>query len=162
MMRTFLGSFLLLLALASGAGGAPAVSSAPISIKSNELHADNDKKTAVFEGKVVARQADLTLYADRLVITYASQGGDLNRVEAFGNVRIVQGKRQAFGAHATYENKSGKIVLDGNPRVLQGDDEVTGEVITYYVDEQRSVVTGGGSSRVNAVIHPGSKDGLQR
>jgi lipopolysaccharide export system protein LptA len=34
---------------------------------------------------------------------------------------------------------------------------VTGKVITYFVDDDRSVVTGGGDSRVEATIHPKPK-----
>ena len=107
---------------------------------------------------MVARQGDLTLYADRLVISYSADGHDLARVEAFGNVRILQGARQASGAHAVYEPKEARILLDGSPRVLQGGDVITGKLITYYANEQRSVVTGGPNERVEAVIIPGGRD----
>jgi lipopolysaccharide export system protein LptA len=39
---------------------------------------------------------------------------------------------------------------------------VTGKVIVYYVNEQRSVVTGGATQRVEAVIHPGGEDGAKK
>ena len=81
----------------------------------------------------------------------------MEKVEAFGTVRITQGNRQAQAAHAFYDNKAGKIILDGTPKVFQGDDVVTGKLITYYVNEERSVVTGGPDERVNAVIHPREK-----
>jgi len=159
MIRSFLAVAVLLIAWTGLAGAAPAASKEPLKIKSNELSADNDKHTATFEGKVVARQGDMTLYADKLVISYGGGGRDLSRVEAFGNVRIQQGTRQAFGSHAIYDNKGAKIILDGSPRVQQGEDVITGKEITYYVDEQRSVVTGGPAERVEAVIHPRGKDG---
>ena len=156
-MRHFL-SVCLLLILASAALAEPAANRGPLKIKSDTLRADNDKKTATFEGKVVARQGDMTLYADRLVISYSGAGQELSRVEAFGNVRILQGNRQASGAHAIYDPKVARIYLDGSPKVVQGEDVITGKVITYYVNEQRSVVTGGPNQRVEAVIHPGGKD----
>ena len=158
MMRKHFLTCLLLLALAPAALAAPVANRAPLKIKSDALHADNEKKTATFEGKVVARQGDLTLYADRLVISYAGDGRELSRVEAFGNVRVLQGSRQASGAHAVYEPKGARILLDGSPRVVQGGDVITGKLITYFVNEQRSVVTGGPNERVEAVIHPGGKD----
>jgi lipopolysaccharide export system protein LptA len=129
----------------------------PIQIKSNELVADNAARTATFSGKVAARQGDVTIYSDKLVIHYGAGGQDVEKVEAFGNVRIVQGNRHGEAGHAVYDNKGGKIVLDGNPKVFQGEDVITGKVITYFVDEQRSIVTGGPEERVNAVIHPGEK-----
>jgi lipopolysaccharide export system protein LptA len=157
-MRALIYLSLLLLPIAAAAA-APAANREPIKIKSDTLHADNDKKTAVFEGKVVARQGDMTLYADRLVISYTGAGHDLSKIEAFGNVRVFQAHREATGAHAVYDPKGEKITLDGSPKVVQGEDVVTGKVIVYYVNEQRSVVTGGASQRVEAVIHPGGADG---
>jgi lipopolysaccharide export system protein LptA len=150
--------WLLLSALAPAAFAAPAASREPLKIKSDTLKADNENKTATFEGKVVARQGDLTLYADRLLISYSGAGQELSRVEAFGNVRILQGNRQASGAHAVYEPKEARILLDGSPKVVQGEDVITGKLITYFVNEQRSVVTGGPAQRVEAVIHPGGKN----
>lgn len=157
-MRTFIFACLVLLALVPAAFAAPAAGREPLKIKSDTLQADNEKKTAIFEGKVVARQGDLTLYADRLVISYSGEGQDLARVEGFGSVRVLQGNRQASAAHLVYDPKEARIVLDGSPKVVQGEDVITGKVITYFVNEQRSVVTGGPTQRVEAVIHPGGKD----
>lgn len=157
-MRNFLFVWLILVSLAPAAFAEPAANREPLKIKSDTLRSDNEKKTATFEGKVVARQGDLTLYADRLVISYSGGDQELSRVEAFGNVRIVQGSRQASGAHAVYDPKAARIFLDGSPKVVQGEDVVSGTLITYYVNEQRSVVTGGPNQRVEAVIHPGGKN----
>ena len=158
MMRRLISAGLVLLAMVAAAWGAPAASREPLKIKSDTLRADSEKNMATFEGKVVARQGDLTLYADRLQITYSGAARELSKVEAFGNVRILQGNRQASGAHALYDPKGARIVLDGGPKVVQGDDVITGKIITYYVNEQKSVVTGGPNERVEAVIHPGGKD----
>lgn len=157
-MGKFLGACLVLLALVPAAFAAPAANREPIKIKSDTLRADNDNQTATFEGKVVARQGDMTMYADRLVISYSGTARELSQVEAFGNVRILQGNRQATSAHAVYDTKASKIVLDGTPKVVQGEDVITGKLITYFVDEQKSVVTGGPNQRVEAVIHPGGKN----
>ena len=157
-MGRFLLMCMVVLLLASAALAAPVGSGEPLKIKSDNLTADNEKKTATFEGKVVARQGELTLYTDRLVVSYSEAGSDLSHVEAFGNVRIVQGNRQATGAHAVYDPKQARIVLDGNPKVVVGEDVITGKVITYFVNEQKSLVTGGPKERVEAVIHPGGKN----
>ena len=129
----------------------------PIQIKSNELLTDSTSGTATFVGKVSARQGDVTIYSDKLVIHYSSGEKEVDQVEAFGNVRIVQGNRVGEAGHAIYDNKTGKITLDVNPKVVQGEDVITGRVITYFVDEQKSIVTGGPGSRVEAVIHPKDK-----
>ena len=157
-MRSFYLTCLIILVLVSAAFAAPVTGREPLKIKSDKLHADNENKTATFEGKVVARQGELTLHADRLVITYSGANRDLAKVEAFGNVRILQGSRQATAAHAVYDPKTSSIVLDGSPKLMQGEDVISGKLITYYVNEQRSVVTGGPNERVEAVIHPGGRN----
>jgi lipopolysaccharide export system protein LptA len=132
-------------------------SSQPIQIKSDSLLTDSVARNATFTGKVTARQGDVTIYADKLVVTYSDKANEVERVEAFGNVRISQGDRMAHAGHASYDSKGGKIVLDTDPKVFQGNDVVTGKIITYFVDEQRSEVTGGPEGRVEAVIHPREK-----
>jgi lipopolysaccharide export system protein LptA len=117
-------------------------SNLPITIKSDHLSADNRGKTAVFTGKVVAKQGDVTIFADKLTINYGDQKGEVEKVEADGNVRIIQENSIGVASHAVYDSRAGRMTLTGNPRVMQGKDTLTGEIITYYVDEDRSVVTG--------------------
>lgn len=128
----------------------------PIKIVSNELVTDNGTQTATFTGKVVAKQGDVTIYSDKLVIHY-SKGQEVDQIEAFGHVRIVQVNRLGESDYAIYESKSGKVTLTGNPKVVQGQDVVTGHVITYFVDEQKSLVTSAPGKRVDALIHPKEK-----
>lgn len=126
----------------------------PITIKSNELSADNVGKMAVFSGKVMAKQGDITIYSDKLIVRYGDSNKDVEKIEAIGNVRIVQANRTGVAQSAIYDSKAGKIVLSGSPKVIQGDDTVSGKIITYYIDSDKSVVSGGSDSRVEAVIHP--------
>ncbi len=147
-------------ALAAGERG-----SQPLQIKADDLVTDSAARTATFTGKVTARQGDITMYTDKMVITYSDKDKEVEKVEAFGNVRISQGNRLAQAGHAVYDSKAGKIVLDTNPKMFQGENVVTGKVITYFVDDQRSVVTSGPNERVDVTIQPGSKgknDGIPR
>lgn len=132
-------------------------SNLPITIKSNELSADNKGKTAIFTGKVVAKQGDITIFADRLTINYGEKKGDVEKIEADGNVRIIQENRTGIAAHAVYESKAGRMTLTGNPKVMQGTDTLSGESITYFIDEDRSVITGSSKKRVEATILPPRK-----
>jgi len=131
-------------------------SSLPITIKSNEMSADNKGKTAIFSGKVVAKQGDITIFADKLVVSYADKSEAVEKVEAAGNVRIIQQNRTGFADQAVYDSRNGRIVLTGSPRVVQGGDSISGKVITYYVDDDKSEVSSGGDpkARVEAVINP--------
>jgi len=138
----------------------------PITIKSNELTADNKGKTAIFTGKVVAKQGDITIFADKIIVSYAEKKNDVEKIEAVGNVRIVQQNKTGIAGQAVYDSHDGRITLTGNPKVMQGSDSISGKIITYYVDDDKSVVSGGDDpkSRVEAVINPparkGNADGL--
>lgn len=129
-------------------------SSKPITIKADDLKADNKGKTAIFTGRVVARQEDVTIYSDKLIIFYGDGQDEVDKIEAIGSVRILQTNRVGTGGHALYENREGRITLTINPKVTQDKDSVTGKVIIYYLDEERSEVTGGDNARVEAVINP--------
>jgi lipopolysaccharide export system protein LptA len=112
---------------------------------------------ATFTGNVIARQGDLTIYGDKLVVSFSGDNDDISSAEFFGKVRIVQGNRRAQSDHAIYDNKNSRIVLDGTPKVFQDRDTVTGKIITYYLDSDKSEVSSGDGSRVEAVIHPRGK-----
>lgn len=133
----------------------------PITIKSNVLTADNKGKTAVFTGKVVAKQGDITIYADKIIVNYAEKKGDVEKIEASGNVRIVQQNKIGTAEQAVYDSRDGSITMTGNPKVMQGADSISGNAITYYVDDDRSVVSSGDDpkSRVEAVINPPARKG---
>ena len=131
-------------------------SAQPITVKSDQLQAYNEAKQAVFTGRVVARQDDVTIYSDRLEVYYGESDDEVDKIIASGNVRILQTNRVGTGGHAVYESKLGKITLTENPRVSQDTDTVTGKVIIYYLDEERSEVQSGDNARVEAVIHPKS------
>ena len=134
-------------------------SNLPITIKSNEMAADNKGKTAIFTGKVVAKQGDITIYADRLTINYSDKKNDVEKIEADGNVRIIQENRIGTASHAVYESTQGRITLTGDPKITQGTDTMSGNTITYFIDDDRSEVSSGPGRPVEVLIHPTTKKG---
>jgi lipopolysaccharide export system protein LptA len=79
----------------------------------------------------------------------------VKEIVAVGNVRIDQGTRWATGGHAVFEQATRTVVLTENPVLHDGPNEVAGDRVVVYLDENRSVVEGG-RKRVKAVIHPGT------
>ena len=129
--------------------------SRPIDVTADRLSADSVRNTVTFEGNVVARQADVTLYADRIQAGYSRESGSIDRIEAEGNVRFLQEGREARSARATFHNLEQRIVLSGGATLRQGQNTVQGETLTIFLRENRSVVTGGkDGGRVRAVINP--------
>ena len=142
----------------------------PIQLNSDRMLLDEKKSVVVFEGHVVARRGDVTITADRLYL-YGKQGEriamektlgeQLDRIEVEGNVRIVQGNKVASSDKAIYYVGSQKVVLVGNPVVAQGQDRISGQMITIYLKEGRSVVEGGQEKPVQVIITPTQSSGKQ-
>jgi lipopolysaccharide export system protein LptA len=133
-------------------------SRAPIDITSDTVEADQKTNTVTFKGNVIAKQEDTTLYANTLVITYDGDTKKLKEIVAVGNVKVVQLEKRATGQKATFDQDKNKMVLDGDAVVREGANVIRGEKITYYVEEERSVVEGGKGSRVSTSITPPPKE----
>jgi lipopolysaccharide export system protein LptA len=133
-------------------------SRAPIDIVSDTVEANQKENTVTFKGNVVAKQEDTTLYANTLVILYDPEMKKLKEIMAIGNVKIVQLDRRATGQKATFQQEENKVVLDGDAVVREGENEIRGERVIFYVDEERSIVEGGKGNRVNTRITPPPKE----
>ena len=95
--------------------------------------------------------------ANTLTIALQDQtDNQVKEVVAAGQVRVRQGTRWATGGRAVFDQTSHTVVLSQNAVVHDGPNEVSGDRIVVYLDEERSVVEGGGG-RVKAVLFP-SKD----
>ena len=133
-------------------------SRAPIYIDSDRLEADQKTNTVTYKGNVVAKQEDVTLYANTLVIIYDPESKKLKEIIAIGNVKVVQLDRRATGQKVTFDQDKNKVVLDGDAVIREGTNVIRGERITFYVEEERSVVEPGKGGRVSTSITPPAKE----
>ena len=145
-------------ALKTGKGFGFTASRAPIDITSDTVEADQKQNTATFKGNVIAKQEDVTLYANTLLIIYDPDTKKLREIIATGNVKVVQLDRRATGQKATFDQDANKVVLDGDAVVREGTNVIRGERITFYVEEERSVVEPGKGGRVSTSITPPPKE----
>lgn len=67
----------------------------------------------------------------------------VSMIEATGRVTIEKGDGRATCRKAVYYEDGEKIVLTGDPVAWQGGTRVSGEKMTMYLAEDRSVVEGG-------------------
>jgi lipopolysaccharide export system protein LptA len=111
----------------------------PIVITSKTLSADSANNSALFEGSVVATTDEMTLYSDRMMVYY-TEDGDIEKIDAIGNIKLVKGKRVLTSKKAVYLAKEGKITFIGEPMAVEGANVITGSKIVYLVDEDRSIV----------------------
>ena len=68
-------------------------------------------------------------------------------------MRIDQGTRWAVGGRAVFDQTQRTLVLTENPVLHDGPNEVAGDRVVVFLDEDRSVVEGG-RKRVKAVLYP--------
>ncbi|MDY0040879.1 MAG: lipopolysaccharide transport periplasmic protein LptA [Desulforhabdus sp.] len=139
---------------------------APIHIASDRMEVDQNNKLVTFEGHVVVQQKELTITGKlmRVYILQKDMGSDssradrIDRIEVEGDVKISQQDKIATADKAVYYHEKQKIVLIGKPQFSQGQDTIKGRLITLYLPEQRTVVEGGESTPVHAVLYPERKE----
>ena len=143
----------------------------PIQIVSDRMDAYNDKGMVVFDGNAIATQGDRTIRAETITLYYKKKAesgeqtestdirknGDLDKIEAKGNVRITQGMRVVTGNEAIYLQDAQKIIIKGNAVLSEGKNVIRGEQVVVFLNENRGVVESNRGDRVNATIFPSEK-----
>jgi lipopolysaccharide export system protein LptA len=136
---------------------------APVTVDADQLENRQKEGLIVFTGNVVANQNGSTQYADRMEVYLDAKGDNIVRTVSTGNVRIVtKDCRMGTARRAEYYDAEQRVVLIGNARVWREDNVVTGERITMYLAEDRSVVEGNTQARVKAVFYPKSQESAQK
>ncbi|MFN8544166.1 MAG: LptA/OstA family protein [Candidatus Binatia bacterium] len=155
--------------------GGTGKSKEPITITADRLEYDYKANVVVYRGRVEATQGTSSLKADVLTVTLDRQAGDtkpagegpsappagggskVREIVAVGSVRIDQGTRWATGGRAVFDQGKRTFTLTETPLLHDADNEVAGDTVVVYLDENRSVVEGG-RKRVKAVLHPSNKN----
>jgi lipopolysaccharide transport protein LptA len=126
----------------------------PIDIVSDTMEGFDQEKYVVFKGSVVARQEDLYIFSDMVEAHMSEASNEIEKAYAKGNVKLVKKERTATCNEAIFDNKKGEIILKGNVIVYSGQDKLTGDVVTYYVNEDRVVVEGETQKKARMTITP--------
>lgn len=157
-----LGALLAVASLSSPVGGqAPPASrertelTQPVTVDADRMERFGREGLVVFTGNVVARQDSAVHYADRLEVYLDERGERIVRTVSTGGVRIVtRDCRTGTARRAEYFDLDQRVVLSGDARVWIDEHVVSGDRITIYLAQDRSVVEGGTRERVTAVFHP--------
>lgn len=112
----------------------------PIVITSEKLSADNKARTALFEGSVVAKTGEMTLYSDKMLVYYSDQTGNVTRIDAEGRVKLVKKDLVVTSSMAQYFADTDKVIFTGEPTAVEKGNIVTGTKMTYMFKEDRSIV----------------------
>jgi len=134
-----------------------------LTITADRLDVDSDIRTATFGGNVRAVQGDMVISADRLKVFFngdvtgdkerTADEASIKKIIASSSVTIALGDRIAEAGQAEYRADEKVLVLSGgHPRVMMGDNSITGTTITYHRTDGHISVEGDGNRRVNAVF----------
>lgn len=139
-----------------------------IQITADELISSGQDNYAEFIGNVEVIQGTFLIKSDRLRIYYKSFKVDsktpsmgeesIEKIIAYGNVRIWSDDRRAEADQAEYSLADMVLVLSGdNSTVTSGKNSVTGSKITLCRRDGRIKVEGSSGKRVKAIFYQGEK-----
>jgi len=127
----------------------------PVTVDADKMERFGKEGLVVFTGNVVARQNNSVQYAERMEVYLDEAGDKILRTVSTGAVRIItRDCRTGTAQRAEYYDLEQRVVLIGNARVWQEDNVVSGDTITIFLSQDRSVVQGGKDERVKAVFYP--------
>jgi lipopolysaccharide export system protein LptA len=115
----------------------------PIVITSNRMEADELGNKVVFTGKVTLKKETMTLSSDLMTVLYDAGTREVREVQAHGNVVVRKEGRVALANDALYFSADEKIVLTGDARIIENDNQLGGKKITLFMRDDRSIVEGG-------------------
>ena len=126
----------------------------PIYITADWMEVDQKKNSIVYKGRVVTVQADMTMRSDALTAYYDPEMKGISQIVAEGKVNATQGVRVATGERAVFDDKAKTVTLTGSPVMRQGNNQVSGVKVVYFIDQDKAIAEGDGKVRVQATIFP--------
>lgn len=140
-------SWLVIALLAAADAGTPAQ---VIRVQADRFDIYAKENRAQYQGHVRAERGTTVIRSDRLQVFYApgpSGASEVTRVEADGHAEADDGARHAQGEHADFDNRTGVLVMTGQPQAQAGGSQVAGARVTFTagsevleVDEARTVL----------------------
>jgi lipopolysaccharide export system protein LptA len=126
----------------------------PIFITSDWMEVDQKKNTITYKGRVVTVQSEMTMRSETLTAYYDPEMKQMKQIIAEGKVNATQGNRVATGQKAVFDDQAKTVTLTGSPMMRQGNSQVSGVKIVYFIEQDRSIVEGDDKIQVKATIFP--------
>lgn len=135
----------------------------PVDIQADTMRYSPSGKEVVFEGNVHVTRQDVAIRAATITIHLSGKAesgpgvaamdpGAIQKIVATGGVRIDYQGKVGTCATATYNVRTGMLVMEGNPALEDGKNRIQGLVIKFNLKENRSEVVGGKGTRVKATF----------
>ena len=126
----------------------------PLHITSSGFYGNRKNSLIRYTGGAHASHKEATLRASSITIFFKGEGGEISKIEARGNVKLVRSDITATCNLMTFNYNTKILTLEKDPVIWRGDDMVKGDKILYYLDEKKSVALGGDTNRAHVTIYP--------
>ncbi|MDQ6963784.1 MAG: LptA/OstA family protein [Mariprofundales bacterium] len=114
-------------------------------IDAESMVAEQQQRVARFNGSVELVTDDLHLFSDHLVAYYSDHlGGQLDRAEATGHVRMQHKESRGRADHATLDIQHNLLTLSGSAELTESGRVIRAGHITHHLKSGNTTVTGGG------------------
>lgn len=114
----------------------------PIKIESDEISMKKDSNVMVFTGNVEAKQDNLIILTDKMLVEYEGKKINITNIKVYGNVMLKNSNIVASSDKGEYDLKKNIIVLEDNVILTEKDVVVYGDKMTYDTIKQESKVYG--------------------
>lgn len=122
----------------------------PVEVTADTLDVNQADGSAEFRGNVKIGQGEMRLSAERVLVIYGAGGKGIQRMEAVGNVVLVNGPDAAQADRADYSIDTGVIVMTGDVLLTQGDNALTSDRMTVNLTTGTAQMAG----RVKTILNP--------
>ena len=102
----------------------------PVEVTADNLDVNQATGQAVFLGTVLVAQGEMRLSANQVLVIYNADASGIERLEATGDVVLVNGPDAAESDLAIYTIDSGVVVMTGNVLLTQGNNVLTSDRMT--------------------------------
>lgn len=121
---------------------------APIDVASDRIELQDRANRAILSGNVQIKQAEMTLTAARVTVTYTGQVSDgspqVSRLDASGGVTVNRPDQSARSQFAVYDLNRRVITMIGGVTLRQGANTVSGGRLSIDLDTGRATIDGSG------------------
>ena len=107
-------------------------------IRADSVVYDESKRVAELVGNVRVRDSRAAMNCG-LVRLFLKDNNEIDWIEASSEVIIQSDDRKALADRATYHADEGKFTLEGEPKLKQGPNVMTGDRITFWHETRRMV-----------------------
>ena len=123
-----------------------------ILIESQELVITNKPLTTTFIGNVYAYDEEIKLWSDKIVILYTESDNQIDQIKTFGNTKLINDNQEIISENITYFVIDKKIHAKGKITLTQDKNIMRGNELNVDLAKSTSIMKSNENSKVTVKI----------